>query len=466
MSSHSSHSANDGATQPVPLAPHPGSSHEAPARPNPEGLSAQALSFTVANGSVTGMSTAPNPNIPGDTGVTIPIPSGATFTVNADHSITETVTDTVKTDVRQFSPDATNAQMFHLISDSFTLANPTTSGPNRGTQGVSFTITNGVVTGMQEVHTPPAGGAAPVPGSGTGDDDTDTPNPIGGGAVVSGGPIASGNGAPVAPSHGHDDDSTSVIGGGAAISGNPIASRSGSPVKAGHGHEDDAPGAIGGGTVVSGGPIAGGNGAPVIPGHGHDDDAPAASGTSPIGGGSGGSTPPASPTPGKDVPLDPTAVFKIDSAHNTVSETTVHGNVVETKVFVGTGVSVASGLYALASDTEAFIQPGAAKTLLDVNPLDRLQFSVDTTGKILSFQAVNPDGTTGSAQATSSTIAFTKDAASGYIVETVTHGTQTSCEVYSDGNGDGIFTAIAHGTGTVDLVGLATQVIAAVHAVT
>jgi hypothetical protein len=44
-------------------------------------------------------------------------------------------------------------------------------------------------------------------------------------------------------------------------------------------------------------------------------------------------------------------------------------------------------------------------------------------------------------------------------VETIRRGTDTFYEVFHDGCGDGIYTAVAHGTGTrVDLAGLQAQI--------
>ena len=56
--------------------------------------------------------------------------------------------------------------------------------------------------------------------------------------------------------------------------------------------------------------------------------------------------------------------------------------------------------------------------------------------------------------------------AAGYVLEVRTHGTHSSYEVYHDGNGDGVYTEVAHGSGSsVDLVGLQTQVTTAINGV-
>lgn len=55
----------------------------------------------------------------------------------------------------------------------------------------------------------------------------------------------------------------------------------------------------------------------------------------------------------------------------------------------------------------------------------------------------------------------------GDILETVAYGARSSFEVYHDGNGDGAYTAIAHGTGTTaDLLGLQAQLSVTINAVT
>lgn len=47
---------------------------------------------------------------------------------------------------------------------------------------------------------------------------------------------------------------------------------------------------------------------------------------------------------------------------------------------------------------------------------------------------------------------------SGFVVETETQGSAPHWEVFRDGNGDDVYTEVAHGSGPlVDLVGLATN---------
>ena len=93
-----------------------------------------------------------------------------------------------------------------------------------------------------------------------------------------------------------------------------------------------------------------------------------------------------------------------------------------------------------------------AHVLLDLRPS-----IYDYPGKVLwaSLQ-VHADGTM-TAITPHSDEAFTV-LAPGLVEETFTHGPHTSFEVFADGNGDGIYTAVAHGEGvTVDLAGLQAQ---------
>lgn len=145
---------------------------------------------------------------------------------------------------------------------------------------------------------------------------------------------------------------------------------------------------------------------------------------------------------------------------NTVTETTIHGNTLETLKFTSTDGMA----YHLASVTDTFIAQGSATTALDVHARDRLAFTFSGSAVTLA-QAVKPDGTkVDLATHGNTTVAYTQPAA-GYVVETATHGSHTSFEVYHDGNGDGVYTEVAHGSGsTVDIVGLQAQITSAVNA--
>jgi len=146
--------------------------------------------------------------------------------------------------------------------------------------------------------------------------------------------------------------------------------------------------------------------------------------------------------------LDPSAVFTVGS--NSVSETFATGNTVETVNYVSSGSA-----YVIGSVTTNFIAQGTATTALDVNPYDRAEFTI-SNGAVTAVQSVSPTGTT-STVATNSQVTFSP-LATGFVEETVTFGSRTNNTVfYEDGSG-GIYTEVAHGSGsTVDLVGLQTQ---------
>lgn len=160
-----------------------------------------------------------------------------------------------------------------------------------------------------------------------------------------------------------------------------------------------------------------------------------------------------------DVSKLPGSSFSVSG--NTITETRVHGNAVETIKFVTTDGST----YKIASDTESFVLAGTATTLLSVEPQDRMSFTFSGS-TVTAATAIAPDGSTvsgtGGATHGNANASITKAysvLASGYVLETITNGSQSHYEVFHDGNGDGIYTAVAHGSGTtVDLVGLQSQI--------
>jgi len=160
------------------------------------------------------------------------------------------------------------------------------------------------------------------------------------------------------------------------------------------------------------------------------------------------------------VHTSPTTSFSVGS-DGSVTATTVEGHTVESTVYTPSGTA---GLYAVSSETDTFIQAGSATTRLDVDAYDRAQFTIDATGAVTAVQRVLADGSTKTVTPGSSTT-FSQLAA-GYVLEVQTHGTHSSYEVYHDGNGDGIYTEVAHGSGsTVDLVGLQAQISSSVNGV-
>jgi hypothetical protein len=152
-----------------------------------------------------------------------------------------------------------------------------------------------------------------------------------------------------------------------------------------------------------------------------------------------------------DLPLSPSTTLSISGG--TVTETSVQGNTIDTVAFVQPSGST---LYAVASTTTTFVQPGTATTLLSVNPYDRAEFTIDGSGNVTQIQSVSPTGTT-AIVTPDSHFAFSQ-LAPGFVEETATFGTHTSYAVYYEGGASGIYTEVAHGTGTtVDLVGLKAQ---------
>lgn len=160
------------------------------------------------------------------------------------------------------------------------------------------------------------------------------------------------------------------------------------------------------------------------------------------------------------VPIDSTTTFSV-AADGTVTETAISGRTIETTTYAPSG---SAGLYAVTSETDTHIQPGSATTLLDIEPHDRARFTIDASGAVTGIDRVLADGSTRTVTPNSGTTY--SQLAAGYVLEVRTHGSHTAYEVYHDGNGDGIYTEVAHGSGSaVDLVGLQTQISAAINTV-
>ncbi|THD63647.1 hypothetical protein [Phenylobacterium sp.] len=159
----------------------------------------------------------------------------------------------------------------------------------------------------------------------------------------------------------------------------------------------------------------------------------------------------ASSTHSHTVPTPPDAEFTVSGS--TVTETTVQGHEVDTTTFTQSGTA---GLFAISAESESFIAEGSATTALSVDPFERAEFTFGAGGAVSAISAVHADG---------STTAFTPGAnetftqlAPDFVQETITHGSHAEFVVFADGNGDGIYTAIAHGEGaSVDLTGLQAQ---------
>jgi hypothetical protein len=153
-----------------------------------------------------------------------------------------------------------------------------------------------------------------------------------------------------------------------------------------------------------------------------------------------------------DVAVGDLAASVFTVAGSAVTETAIRGNTLETLTYTTTDGTT----YKLAAETLTVVPVGTAATALDVEPYERMRFtfSGDT---VTAAHSVNPDGTTVDVHL-GSTVAFAP-AGAGYVVETITRGSHAYYEVFHDGNGDGVYTAVAHGQGaTVDLVGLQAQI--------
>lgn len=151
------------------------------------------------------------------------------------------------------------------------------------------------------------------------------------------------------------------------------------------------------------------------------------------------------------VRLDSDAVYSVGSG--TITETLVHQNAVETKLFTANS---SGSSYSLTSDSTAYIALGSATTALDVNAQHRMEFTI-SNGSVTAEQIVTPSGSTATVNANAN-ISYSVLAA-GFVEEVITHGSSTSYVVFASGsNSNGIYTEIAHGSGSsVDLVGLQSQ---------
>jgi hypothetical protein len=154
-----------------------------------------------------------------------------------------------------------------------------------------------------------------------------------------------------------------------------------------------------------------------------------------------------------NIQLSPAATFAVSGTGtgSTVTETALQGNTIATTQFALTS----SGLYAVASESTTFVQPGTATTLLSVNPFDRANFTVDASGNVTQVQSVSPIGT--ATTITPSSLVTFHQIAAGFVQETLTYGAYSSYDVFYQG-GSGPYTEVAHGSGTtVDLIGLQHQ---------
>lgn len=86
---------------------------------------------------------------------------------------------------------------------------------------------------------------------------------------------------------------------------------------------------------------------------------------------------------------------------------------------------------------------------------DHMKFTLDASGTVTSAIAISKNGI--EFNAINPKVSFTEQ--SGFIVKTSTSFNSSKWEVFADGNADGIYTEVAHGSGAaVDLVGLSAQI--------
>lgn len=149
--------------------------------------------------------------------------------------------------------------------------------------------------------------------------------------------------------------------------------------------------------------------------------------------------------------ISPTTLFSVNGT--TVTETSIQGNAIETTTFTQ---PTGSSLYAVASESSTFILPGTATTLLSVNPNDRVDFTIGTSGTVTQVQAVSPNGILTTITPASNTT-FSQ-ISPGFVQETVTAGTNSYYTLFYQGSTSTPYTEIAHGVGTtIDLVGVQAQ---------
>ena len=152
----------------------------------------------------------------------------------------------------------------------------------------------------------------------------------------------------------------------------------------------------------------------------------------------------------QSVTLPSDAVFTVGTA--SITETYAKGNEVVTLTYVQPSGSTG---YALSSEQVTVIPEGTTTTQLSVDTSDRLEFTISSSGSVTGVSAVSPNGVV-TALTIPGNVTYTQ-LATGFVEETVTNGGTSHYEIFYSPTGSGIYTEIAHGTGTVDLTGLKTQ---------
>jgi hypothetical protein len=148
------------------------------------------------------------------------------------------------------------------------------------------------------------------------------------------------------------------------------------------------------------------------------------------------------------------AVF-VKNADGSVTESFVHGNAIETIKFVK---PTGSTLYAIGASTTTYIPLGASKTVLNVEPEDRLDITL-RGNSVTGVQSVAPNGVKTTLNLPTGVVFQEVTAGDPSLIqEIVTRNGHSSYELFLKSAATGLYTEIAHGTGvTVDLVGIQAQ---------
>jgi len=112
-----------------------------------EGYPGGTYAFTLSNGAVTAVQA-----VNGSHSLNLMLPNNATFAVGTG-VITETLTDTHGSSTITYAAEAANPNLYQVSREVETVSAPSVTTPNGGTHGLSFTITNGVVTAEQVTST-------------------------------------------------------------------------------------------------------------------------------------------------------------------------------------------------------------------------------------------------------------------------------------------------------------------------
>ena len=109
--------------------------------------------------------------------------------------------------------------------------------------------------------------------------------------------------------------------------------------------------------------------------------------------------------------------------------------------------------YAPLPASRILVQDGSGNAPATLEFLEHAKFVLDSDGNISQLQYVRSDGTVDTVTPSPQASLTKLDA--GYVVVTVSDGTQNSFQLYYDSEGCGIYSIVAHGTETaVELVGV------------